>query len=361
MLLAERAPGVATRCETWPAWNRFKQCHMSPDGRVIDARTSAHITTSANQSYALFFALVANDRAAFDEILRWTQLHLAGGDLENALPARRWGRTDDGELRVLGADSASDADLWLAYSLGEAARLWHDSSYSRLGDAVARNILRREVANIPGLGTTLLPAVQGLGAANRWRLNASYLPLPVIRGIARQSGDESWADIVHCSEQVVLGAAANGFCADWLEFTREGFIPSGGDDADSNAANRVYLWAGMLPASDPTRDKLAAALKPMLNVVAKRSSPIIGVETHEVRGEDAPGFSAALLPMLASARLSAALQVHRKRAAAAMLNEQTCDSDLLTLFGLGWLEQRYRFSRAGLLNVRWTPAGNRPH
>jgi hypothetical protein len=36
-------------------------------------------------------------------------------------------------------------------------------------------------------------------------------------------------------------------------------------------------------------------------------------------------------------------------------------SDALTLFGLGWLEQRFRFNRTGLLNVRWTPAHARPH
>jgi endoglucanase len=34
---------------------------------------------------------------------------------------------------------------------------------------------------------------------------------------------------------------------------------------------------------------------------------------------------------------------------------------VLSLFGLGWLEQRYRFNRSGLLGVRWTPACDRPH
>ncbi len=59
--------------------------------------------------------------------------------------------------------------------------------------------------------------------------------------------------------------------------------------------------------------------------------------------------------MLANARMTPALQSHRQRAADGSLqNNQSYYSDALTLFGLGWLEQRYRFNRWGLLSVRWT-------
>ena len=81
-----------------------------------------------------------------------------------------------------------------------------------------------------------------------------------------------------------------------------------------------------------------------------------------MRGDGSPGFSAALLPMLANAGMAAPLQIHRKRAAEETLrNNQSYYSDALTLFGLGWLERRYRFNRAGLLSVRRTPACDRPH
>ena len=43
------------------------------------------------QSYALFFALVANDQATFDKVLAWTERHLAEGDLSARLPAWLWG------------------------------------------------------------------------------------------------------------------------------------------------------------------------------------------------------------------------------------------------------------------------------
>jgi len=364
-LLADSALGAGVKCETWPAWQRFKLLYMSHDGRIVDASSAAQITTSTGQAYALFFALVSNDRAAFDRILRWTHNNLCGSQLERILPARKWGRADDGAWRVLDSDSATDANLWIAYTLGEAARLWSEQRYSNLGADIAKNILQQQVETVPGLGTALLPGLCGFVTDDSWRLNASHLPLSALQGLARQTQDPLWEEIIQSSEQVILGSAASGFAADWIEFTRSGFTPDRRSRAvGSYEAIRVYLWAGMLPASDPARDPILNALKPVLESTARRAAPveIIDTQTLEMHGDGPPGFSAALLPMLANARMTVALQAHRQRAADGSLqNNQSYYSDALTLFGLGWLEQRYRFNRSGLLNVRWTPASDRPH
>lgn len=365
MMMADSALGAGVKCEAWPAWQRFKLLYLSEDGRVIDASTEAHITTSEGQSYGMFFALVGNDRKAFDLMLRWTNDNLSDGKLDKVLPAWKWGRADDGNWRVLDRNAASDADLWMAYSLGEAARLWNDPRYASMGAEIARNILRQEVATVPGLGTVLMPGPQGFISEDGWRLNPSYLTLSLIHGVARQTKEPLWNEIAKSSEQIILGAAPKGFAGDWIEFTRGGFLPDRRSrGVGSYDAIRVYLWTGMLPASDPSRDKLVNALKPMLETVAKRGTPVesVDIQTLEMSGEGSPGFSAALLPMLANARMTAALQAQRLRAAEGSLqNNQSYYSDALTLFGLGWLEQRYRFNRAGLLNVRWTPACDRPH
>jgi endoglucanase len=364
-LLADTALGAGVRCEAWPAWQRFKLLYLSADGRVIDASTPRQITTSEGQSYALFFALVGDDRAAFDQILRWTQNNLAAGSLEKYLPAWQWGHADDDQWRVLDPNSASDADLWMAYTLGEAARLWNERWYAQVGASIAANIARQEVVTLPDLGPTLLPGQMGFADEHSWRLNPSYSPLPIVRGLARQTREPIWNEIARSSERVILAAAPNGFAADWVEFSSGRLIPDRKTvGIGSYDAIRVYLWAGMLPASDPSRDKVTAALKPMLDAVAKRPVPMRSVDTQtlDMQGEGPPGFSAAMLPMLASAHLSAALQIHRKRAADESLqNNQGYYSDVLSLFGLGWLEQRFRFNRAGVLNVRWTPACDRPH
>ncbi|MGJ4748803.1 glycosyl hydrolase family 8, partial [Leptospira sp. SA-E8] len=56
----------------WSAWEGFRERFMSADGRVIDKSVPQHQTTSEGQAYAMFFALVANDRDAFARLLRWT-------------------------------------------------------------------------------------------------------------------------------------------------------------------------------------------------------------------------------------------------------------------------------------------------
>jgi endo-1,4-beta-D-glucanase Y len=365
LLLADSALGAGVKSEAWPAWQRFKLLYMGHDGRIIDASTEPQITTSEGQSYALFFALVGNDREAFDRILRWTHNNLCGSQLEKNLPARTWGRADDGAWRILDSDSATDADLWLAYTLGEAAHLWREQRYASLGAEIAGNILRQAAVTVPGLGTVLLPRPQGFVTDEGWRLSPGYLPLSLLRGLERQTKEPVWEELTRSSEQVILGSAPKGFAADWIEFTSHGFIADRRSrGVGGYAAIRVYLWTGLLPASDPARARIVSALRPILESVEARAAPveIIDTQTLEMHGEGPPGFSAALLPMLANARMTATLQTHRQRAADGSLqNNQSQYSDALTLFGLGWLEQRYRFNRSGLLSVRWTPAGDRPN
>ncbi|SQI29304.1 Endoglucanase precursor [Serratia plymuthica] len=152
--------GAAAACE-WPAWQQYKQFYISDEGRVIDPSSPNRITTSEGQSYGLFFALVANDRPTFDKLLEWTENNLAAGDLSAHLPAWLWGEDDKKRWTVLDTNTASDADLWIAYNLLEAGRLWKSRRYQTLGTLLLQRIGREEVADIPGLGLMLLPARSG--------------------------------------------------------------------------------------------------------------------------------------------------------------------------------------------------------
>ena len=149
---------------TWPAWEQFKKDYISEGGRVIDPSDTRKITTSEGQSYALFFALAANDRKAFDLLLTWTRDNLASGDLNAHLPAWLWGQKDKDAWAVIDNNSASDADVWIAWSLVEAGRLWKDRDYTRTGKALLKRIVSEEVVNVPGLGAMLLPGKVGFAA-----------------------------------------------------------------------------------------------------------------------------------------------------------------------------------------------------
>ena len=100
LLLA--AFSVQAAC-TWPAWEQFKKDYISQEGRVIDPSDARKITTSEGQSYGMFFALAANDRVAFDNILDWTQNNLAQGSLKERLPAWLWGKKENSKWEGGGA------------------------------------------------------------------------------------------------------------------------------------------------------------------------------------------------------------------------------------------------------------------
>ena len=342
----------------WPAWERFKTLYVSTDGRVVDDSVPARITTSEGQSYGLFFALIANDRATFAKLLDWTQNNLAQGDLAKRLPAWQWGRAEDGTWRVLDANAASDSDLWIAYSLLEAGRLWCKPEYTGLGRALAARVLREEVTFIPGLGPTLLPGPIGFVEQQTWRLNASYLPIQLLRAIARASRDKLWNEVIKSSERVILASAPRGFAADWIQYrASEGFlVDRETKGVGSYNAIRVYLWVGTLAPADPLFGKLSKAHAPMMTSTAQRDAPveIVDTQTLAMRGDGSPGFSAALLPMLANAKQAAALTQHRARAEHAVTQRGGAYySDVLSLFGLGWVESRYRFDASGSVALTW--------
>lgn len=100
-------------------WKDYTTKFMDNQVRVIDP-SRGDCTTSEGQAYGMFFALVADDRPRFDRLLHWTEQNLADGDLATHLPAWMWGRGPNNQWRALDNNSASDADIWMAYTLLEA-------------------------------------------------------------------------------------------------------------------------------------------------------------------------------------------------------------------------------------------------
>ncbi|RQQ45245.1 cellulose synthase complex periplasmic endoglucanase BcsZ [Burkholderia stagnalis] len=345
----------------WPRWDAFKRDFVSADGRVIDIGSADSRTVSEGQAYGLFFALVANDRRAFDTILGWTENNLAQGDLTARLPAWLWGRAADGAWRVLDANAASDADLWIAYTLVEAGRLWHERSYTARGALLAKRVLDDETASVPGLGLTLLPGPVGFRLANdQWRVNPSYSPPQVIRGLgARLPDDRRWASLAASTARVLLDTAPKGFSPDWALYRAgAGFAPDAATHAESAYnAIRVYLWAGMLDPADPLAAPLLARFAPFAEHIAAHGAPPEKVDT--TTGAAGPndgngGFSAAAVPFLDARGQRALADAQAARVdTLARQSPPGYYSSVLTLFGLGWRDARYRFGADGTLDVRW--------
>lgn len=349
---------------TWPLWESYAQRFISRDGRVIDPHAGS-ITTSEGQSYALFFALAAGDRARFDQVLKWTNKHLAGGELGAQLPAWLWGKNEAGDFGVLDPNSASDSDLWIAYTLIQAGRLWRDSRLSEIGRSLAKTTAVREVRRMEGLGPMLLPGSEGFTPEpGVYQLNPSYLPLQVVSALAEAVPDSPWSRVARCTPSLIAGASRHGFVLDWVAYWEQGGFrdaPLPRPEAKASYdAIRVYLWAGMLHPDAPDRSAVLAAMLGMSRFLEKHNIPPAEVlangSVKDPRGS--VGFSAALLPYLDALGNTRALEVQRGRVqgffvpAIGLYGESPRYYDQnLILFSLGWSEGRYSFEPNGELRL----------
>ena len=317
-------------------------------------------------AYGLFFALVANDRPAFDRILQWTQTNLAAGDLTANLPAWLWGCDSDGKWHILDRNPASDADLWMAYTLLQAGRLWEEPGFIKLGDAIASHVAEQSVVRMPGAGTVLLPAPVGFASKEYVELNPSYLPVQLLYGLAAALPDGPWAQIADNTPAIVRHASPHGFVLDWVKYsTEKGWEPGRGPATDSRAsfdAIRVYLWAGMTDPHTRGRKELLAALQGMRTYMKDNFYPpmIVSAEGKVTAERAGVGYSAALLPFLKTVGDDRALTLQLSRLEIARKPQSALYGDPpryydqnLALFGTGWVQDLFRFSAEGALEVRW--------
>ncbi len=353
--------------QTWPLWESYTRFVVDDQGRVIDRSAQDH-TTSEGQAYAMFFALVANDRVRFTKLLNWTQINLAGGDLSLHLPAWSWGRSPDGTWKVLDVNPASDADLWIAYSLLEAGRLWREPRYEKLGIVLAIRIAQLEVGYVPGLGTTLLSGSVGFHPDDStWILNPSYMPPFILTRLSNAVPLGPWLAVQSSLQRILAQGSGGGFAMDWVS-AGTGVRPCPPPDkgnapaVGSYDAIRVYLWLGISDPDAPRVHEMLTAVSGMAAFMKGHTAPPEAVDASgRVLSLNAPpGFSAAVVPYLQviGMRTEANAQMEHlaatKNQAIGLYGRTPVYYDQnLALFATGWAEHRYGFDRDGRLKVKW--------
>lgn len=358
----------------WPLWASFRTHFIQDSGRVLDASTAMSHSSSEGQSYGMFFALVAGDRPMFDRLWEWAVNNLGGGDLSQRLPAWIWGKAQDGTWRVIDDNSASDANLWFAYALLEAGRLWGDSTYTRQAHDMLNLIESQEVVDLPGVGHMLLPGREWFSRPDEqaWQLNASYLPMPVLRRLANARPKGPWDAIAENTATMIEATTPYGFAPDWTTYQSHEKPPSFVVDTlkgpnGSYDAIRTYLWAGMTPSDDPLFSRILRALDGMVAATRDfgRGVPpeLVNTQTGELSGRGPFGFSAALIPyfkakgqalLLEQQMLRVRAMLRQSVPAEAVVGAQPPYYDyVLTLFGAGWMDGMYRFRTDGTLYLSW--------
>jgi endo-1,4-beta-D-glucanase Y len=358
---------ASARGDEWPFWDRYKARFLSSDGRIVDW-SAEECTTSEGEAYALFFALVAHDRASFDLVLNWTTENLAHGSLQKNLPSWIWKRLPDGTWGISDVNSASDADLWMAYTLLQAGRIWHEPSYTRLSRSLADQIAKEEVASFHGDHFVLLPGSRGFRSGTQtFYANPSYEPIQVLTALATEFPNGPWRSIADGVLDQIAPGVGHGFAVDWVQYGSEsGFSAwagpaSMGQPSGGYEAIRVYLWAGMLDQQAPQRTAILNALSGMRSYILAHGSPPERIAADgSVLGTSAPiGFSAAVIPFLMATGETGAAQVQidrleRERISATGLygwGQRYYDQNL-TLFSQGWTDGLFRFNEFGQLQLK---------
>ena len=339
------------------AWQEFKQVYIIDNGRVIDGSDPRRITTSEGQSYALFFALVENDRQTFERLYEWTRIHLAEGDLTARLPAWLWG-SENNRQGVLDDNSASDSDLWIAYTLIEAGRLWQSDYYQNVGYLLALRILAEETVSLTAGSRQLLPGKKGFMSESVAKLNPSYVPLPLLAKFAYSSDDKRWQELWAGSVELLLQTQSHGVSPDWVLYDgKRYFYDKNTTAAGSYNAIRTYLWAGMMPSDMEGQVEQLHSLQPFAKAISNNKQvPLMTyADSGLTQGTSPVGFTAAMLPFLVASgetELAAAFDLEVKTQ---LITDRDNEyyNNVLAMFGTAWYTDKFRFNAKGELIVPW--------
>lgn len=123
-------------------WAQYRTRFVDQSGRVIDIEKNA-VSHSEGQGYGLLLAVRADDRATFDQILRFTTENMRARS--DGLIS--WIYNPQAYPRITDGNNATDGDILIAYALVTAAVKWDDARYIAVAypmiDAIGRLLLER--------------------------------------------------------------------------------------------------------------------------------------------------------------------------------------------------------------------------
>lgn len=247
-------------------WPTFKARFMEPSGQIVD-NDNGGISHSEGQGYGLLFAVGADDRDGFDQLLRWTEQTLARPEI--ALYS--WRHDPRQPDPVADRNNATDGDLLIALALARAGAKWREARFTDRATAIRRAIATHLVREMGGR-TLLMPGIDGFTFADRLTINPCYYIWTALDAFARSDPDGPWRRVIADGEALVTAARFGKFQlpTDWIDVSTTGSVspaagkpPRFGYDAIriplyAVAANRSTLiapirgwWQGYPPAAIP--------------------------------------------------------------------------------------------------------------
>ena len=209
-------------------WRAYEEDYVDPaTGRTVDHQADG-ITTSEGQSYTMMRAVWMDDRQTFDAGWQWTKDNLQRRD---GLMAWKFGERPDGSYGILrrvgGGNSATDADVDIAFALLMGYSRWKDDDLLYDALPVITAIWEKAVVRVDG---RLVLAADDLQRLDRERVivNPSYLAPYAYRVFAQVDEEHDWSALVDSSyalledlqDRPLDAGATAGLPPDWVSIDR---------------------------------------------------------------------------------------------------------------------------------------------
>lgn len=175
------------------AYELYKSQFMSQDGRIMDPAKN-NITTSEGQSYLMLQSLAVNNEETFNLAYKWTKNNLQRPD---KLFSWLWGKSSNGEYKILDKNSASDADVDIAFSLILAYEQWDKFEYLMEAKSIINSIWNNETKRI-GNHLILMPGVKQT-KDSKIEINPSYFAPYAFRFFQKYDENHDWNCLIDSS------------------------------------------------------------------------------------------------------------------------------------------------------------------
>lgn len=219
----------------------YKKEFITSDGRVMDPERG-DITVSEGQAYMLLRAVVMNDKKTFDKVYNWTKTNLQRKD---KLFSWIWGKDKDGNYKIIDKNSASDADVNIAFALCVAGERWNNKKHLEEAKPIINSIWKNETRHI-GKHIILMP-----GAAQaksiKIEVNPSYFAPYAFRSFKKVDKWHNWEKIIDSSYYYIMASSAKtktGLPPNWFLIEKGEIVLENSERSDfSYDAVRVFKKA----------------------------------------------------------------------------------------------------------------------
>jgi len=197
------------------AWENYKHKFIQEDGRVVDYYNNA-ITHTEAIGYTLYFSYKLNDTKTFTKVYSWYKNNIKKNRYN--LPGWKWGQNQNKEWGMLDLTSATDSNLWIAYSLMLMNEKKPNEMYAFDAQELLKAVKKHQIVTL-NARTYLLPWEKQLNNNQNIKLNPSYFIFEIFEYLAKKENDQIWSNLIRSSKQLLKEARFSS-----LELNSDWFI-----------------------------------------------------------------------------------------------------------------------------------------